>query len=145
MSHLQSHHWKVGMGLNFSFIYPCMVPQELTADLIWLGSLLRSPQSLASSGPWGWSSLKETHETKLVTHNKTAWLPGSPCLIIFTRGKNRQWSWATEERKLEQISKLFLVGLHYWIGEGFLLQKDLAPRYNKTILRNSVNFGVSES
>ena len=37
---------------------------------------------------------------------------------------------------LEQISRLFAIGLHHSTGEGFLLQKDFAPRYSKTTLKN---------
>lgn len=46
-SHLQSHRWTAGMSLNFSFIYPCVVPQELTGDLN-LPDLVEGPTVLWS-------------------------------------------------------------------------------------------------
>ena len=131
-------------ALNFSIIYPSLAsPGAQPQTWIHRVPALRIPQSLPPSD--GWSSLKETWRNKSGYQQDCQiilpWLSHS--LGVKIDGGCKQLG--GKKLSLEPISSLFPVNLHYLIGEGFLPQKHLAPRYNKTTFKNSVNFRVSQS
>lgn len=125
----------IGMGLHFSFICPCGVPQELTKDLD-LPVPRGSPQLPAPAGP-GMAQLGGDP-------GEETW---QPCHLarFYSLGVKMDSGRVPWERQLslEWMSRLS-PGITD-LGKGFCCKKGLAPRYIKIPLQHSVKFGASES